>query len=217
MKVFEKTGSRRRFFRGGLMFGGGLLAVPASEAAPANKTLEAIHSLRTIHGDFSDKPVPDESVQTILDASVRAANASNSQTYSIVVSRDPAKIQKLTGYRATCLLLYCSDQTRAADVAKHLGDPFSPVNTEGFITSSTNTILAAQTAVIAAKSMGIDSLLTNGIHRGDIERLWEILELPQEGCFPLIALVLGIPRPNPHITRAVCEVRAWCTTKSFTG
>ena len=82
-------------------------------------------------------------------------------------------------------------------MAKHLGDPFSPVNTEGFITSSTNTILAAQTAVIAAKSMGIDSLLTNGIHRGDIERLWEILELPQEGCFPLIALLLGYPKSEP--------------------
>src|ERR1017187_698936 len=124
MKKFEKSASRRRFFRGGLIFGGGLLAVPVSQAAPANETLKAIHSLRTIHGDFSDKPVPDESVQTILDASVRAANASNSQTYSIIVSRDPAKIQKLTGYRATCLLLYCSDHTRPADVAKHLGDPF---------------------------------------------------------------------------------------------
>src|ERR1035438_3238583 len=58
-------------------------------------------------------------------------------------------------------------------------------------------ILAAQTAVIAAKSMGIDSLLTNGIHRGDIERLWEILELPQESCFPLIALLLGYPKTEP--------------------
>jgi hypothetical protein len=126
MKIFEKSASRRRFFRRGLLFGGGLLAVPASEAAPANETLKAIHSLRTIHGDFSDKPVPDESVQTILDASVRAANASNSQTYSIIVSRDPAKIQKLTGYRATCLLLYCSDHTRPADVAKIPGGPVQP-------------------------------------------------------------------------------------------
>jgi hypothetical protein len=38
MKIFEKSASRRRFFRRGLMFGGGLLAVPASEAAPANET-----------------------------------------------------------------------------------------------------------------------------------------------------------------------------------
>jgi nitroreductase len=197
MRIFENTGSRRRFFRHGLMVGGGLLAVRTSEAAPANETLKTIHSLRTIHGDFSEKQVPDESVQAILDASIRAANASNSQTYSIIVSRDPSKIQKLTGYRANCLLLYCSDHTRLAEAAKHLGDPPNPVDTEAFITSSTNTILAAQTAVIAAKSMGIDSLLTNGIHRGDIERLWAILELPQESCFPLIALVLGYPKTEP--------------------
>jgi nitroreductase len=197
MKGLEKTASRRRFFRRGLEVGGGLLAVQAGQAAPANETLKTIHALRSIHGDFSDKQVPAEQVQTILDASIRAANASNAQTYSIVVSRDPAKIQKLTGYRATCLLLYCADYTRLADVAKHLADPFTPVDMEAFVTSSTNTILAAQTAVIAAKSMGIDSLLTNGIHRGDIERLWEILDLPQESCFPLIALILGYPKSEP--------------------
>jgi hypothetical protein len=45
--------------------------------------------------------------------------------------------------------------------------------------------------------MGIDSLLTNGIHRGDIERVWAILGLPQESCYPLIALILGYPKAEP--------------------
>jgi nitroreductase len=197
MKRCEESASRRRFFRRGLAMGGGLLAAQAGETMPANETLKTIQSLRTIHGDFSDKEVQDQHVQAILDASVRAANASNMQTYSIIVSRDAAKIQKLTGYRGNCLLLYCSDHNRLADTARHLGDPFNPVNMESFITSSTNTILAAQTAVIAAKSLGIDSLLTNGIHRGDIERLWGILDLPQEGLFPLVALMLGYPRTEP--------------------
>ena len=199
MKKLDHPASRRRFFRRGLAVGSGLLAAQAAESAPPNEILKTIHSLRTIHGDFSEKQVPAEQVELVLDASVRAANASNMQTYSIIVSRDPAKIQKLTGYRGNCLLLYCSDHTRLADTAKHLGDPFNPVNMESFITSSTNTILAAQTAVIAARSLGIDSLLTNGIHRGNIERLWEILDLPQESCFPLIALILGYPRTEPAV------------------
>ena len=63
--------------------------------------------------------------------------------------------------------------------------------------SGMNTMLAAQTAVIAAKSLGIDSLLTNGIHRGDMERVWKILDLPEKNCFPLIALVLGYPTEEP--------------------
>jgi len=160
--------------------------------------------------------VPDDKLETIIDACVRAANASNMQSYSIVVSREEAKIQKLTGYRGNCLLLYCADYNRLFDAARHLGHDFYADNIEAFITSSTNAILAAQTAVIAARSMGIDSLLTNGIHRGNTERLWDILELPQQGCFPLIALMLGYPRTSPLIGWAGCEALGWSTTSDTT-
>jgi hypothetical protein len=67
----------------------------------------------------------------------------------------------------------------------------------GFVTASVNATLAVQTAVIAAKSLGIDSLITNGIHRGDMERVWKLLDLPQTYCFPLIAVVLGYPTSEP--------------------
>ncbi len=185
-----------------MQLSGALLAAPAMPAASpdasaGNDILRTIHSLRSIHGNFSDQRVPDDKLEIIVDASVRAANASNMQSYSIIVSRDPAKIQKLTGYRGNCLLLYCSDYTRLLDTARHLGHDFYADNVEAFVTASTNAILAAQTAVIAARSIGIDSLLTNGIHRGDIERIWGILDLPQEGCFPLIALMLGYPKSEP--------------------
>ena len=162
-----------------------------------NDTLKTIHSLRTIHGDFSDKAVPDETIQLVIGASVRAANASAMQSYSIIVVKDGATIHKLTGYRGSCLLLYCLDYTRVYDAAAHLGYRFQGANMESFVTGSTNTILAAQTAVIAAKSLGVDSLLTNGIHRGDIQRVWDILGLPEQFCFPLIALILGYPAKEP--------------------
>lgn len=205
MSVTKSTASRRKFVRGGVALSGGLLALPslsAAGAAPegevaANETLRTIHSLRSIHGDFSAKAVSEADVKTVLEASVRAANASNTQSYAIVVSRDPDKIQKLTGYRAGCLLLYCADYTRMIDTAAHLGYEYHADNMEAFITSSTNAILAAQTAVIAARSLGIDSLLTNGIHRGDMERIWTILDLPRKSCFPLIALLLGYPNREP--------------------
>lgn len=201
MTITRQAASRRRFIRRGMEFGGGLLAVPAftqtPDPGPSNETLKVIHSLRTIHGDFSDKQVPDKDVQTILGASIRSASASNAQTYSIIVVLDAAKMQKLTGYRGSCLLLYCVDHNRTSDTAKHLGYNVYEDNMSAFITAGINTILAAQTAVIAARSMGIDSLLTNGIHRGDMERVWTILELPQTSCFPMIALILGYPRTEP--------------------
>jgi nitroreductase len=186
--------SRRAFIATGA--GSATLALNAP-AQSANATLQTIGKLRTIHGDFSDKAVTDVDLQTVLDASVRAANASALQSYSIVVVRDPAKMKQLCGYQASCLLLYSVDFTRVVDTAAHLGYQYGVDNIDSFISGSTSTIVAAQTAVIAAKSLGIDSLLTNGIHRGDIERLWTLLELPANSCFPLIALLLGYPKTEP--------------------
>ncbi len=191
------SASRRRFLRGGAALGTGLLAAPALSGATTNETLRTIASLRTIHGDFSDKQIPDADIQQILGASVRAASASAMQSYSIVVVRDPEAQRKICGYRGSCLLLYLLDYNRVIATAKRLDHEYAPADMEAFVTGSTNTILAAQTAVIAAKSLGIDSLLTNGVHRGDMERLWEMLGLPRQYCFPLIALVLGYAAKEP--------------------
>jgi hypothetical protein len=51
--------------------------------------------------------------------------------------------------------------------------------------------------VIAAQSLGIDSLLTNGIHRGDPQRVWRALRLPAQNCFPAVMLLLGYAKAAP--------------------
>jgi len=204
---------RRTFLKQGAVVGGGLLLLgpefSSSCAAdhqknsaggpppPVNETIKTIGSLRTIHGNFLDKPLPESALQTILQASIRAANASNMQSYSIVVVKDRAKIKAVCTYQGSCMLLYCVDFNRLKASAESLGYSYFPDNIESFVTASINTALAVQTAAIAAKSLGIDSLITNGIHRGDMERVWKLLDLPQTSCFPLIALVLGYPTEEP--------------------
>jgi nitroreductase len=188
---------------GGISFSSALLGKSTAHADTAqsgfgqNETLATIHKLRTIHGNFTAQDISDQDIQTILDATVRAANASAFQSYSIIVVKDREMIQKLTGYSGSRLLLFCVDYNRLKASAKHLGHEYYPGDMTSFITGSTNTILAAQTATIAAKSLGIDSLLTNGVHRGDIDRVWTLLDLPKELCYPLIALVLGYPDKEP--------------------
>ena len=209
-----KTKSHRRaFLKEGAVAGGGLLLLGSgssrSSAAdqqtspagalppPVNETVKTIRSLRTVHGNFLDKPLPDSALQTILQASIRAANASNMQSYSIVVVKDRARMKAVCTYQGSCMLLFCVDFNRLKASAESLGYSYYADNIEMFVTASINASLAVQTAVITAKSMGIDSLVTNGIHRGNMERVWTLLDLPQTYCFPLIALVLGYPAAEP--------------------
>ena len=164
---------------------------------PMNDTIKTINSLRTIHGNFTEQDIPDSKIQLILNSCIRAANGSNMQTYSIIVVKDRDKMKSISQYSGSCMLLFCIDYTRLRASAESLGHSYYPDNTTSFITGSTNTILAAQTAVIAARSLGIDCLLTNGIHRGDMERVWKILDLPENYCYPLISLVMGYPTVEP--------------------
>jgi nitroreductase len=195
------TGDRRSFVRQGALLGGGiglLRAAGASAEATRNVTLDTIHDLHSTHGNFTEKPVPEEVLQQILRASVRAASASNMQSYSIVVVRDPAMVQKVCTYTAPRMLLYCVDYNRTMATADRLGLPYHADSVVDLVTGSINTALAAQTAVVAARALGVDSLLTNGIHRGDMERVWTLLDLPETGCFPLIAVVLGYATEPPR-------------------
>jgi len=156
-----------------------------------NETLRTIHSLRTIHGDFSEREVSEANLTTALEASVRAANTSGRQSYAIVVLDDRAKMKKLFGYQGSRALIYCVDFARIRALAKHLGHEFDSDHIIGFITGTMDTMLAAQTAVIAAKSLGIDSLITNSLHRNSLDKVYEALKLPPTSCFPLVTVVLG--------------------------
>ena len=155
-----------------------------------NDTLKTIQQLRSIRS-FIDKPLKDEELDTIVNASIRAANSSARQCYSIVVLKDQQKMQAIFGYQGAAALVYCVDYNRIQDIATHLGEVNLMSAPIDFITGSTDAVLAAQTAVIAAKSMGIDSLITNGVHRKDLNTIQELLQLPKQYCYPLIAVVLG--------------------------
>lgn len=155
-----------------------------------NKTIEIIENLETVR-KFSDKSIPEEHLSLILKSCVNAATASARQTYSIIVVDDKDVMKKI-GYVGNKMLLFCVDFNRVIDAAEYLGFQYkNEVSIVDFITGSTDTILAAQTAAIAAKSLGIDSFFSNCVHRGNINRIYDLLNLPQKYCFPIIALMLG--------------------------
>lgn len=161
-----------------------------------NETLKTIHSLRSNH-QYSEKEIPQEDLDTILKAAVRAANASGRQSYSIVVVKEREAIRNMLGYDSKTALVFCIDYNRLKDTAVHLGQQYPIDGIREFISGSTDAALAAQTAAIAAQSLGIASLFTNIIHRGDMDRVYDQLELPKRHCFPLVALILGYSDEHP--------------------
>lgn len=186
-----------------------------------NETINTIQSLRTIHGHFSNKNISDTDIDSILKAAVCAANSSARQCYSIIVVSDKEKMKQITEYVGSKLLVFCVDFTRLIDLAQHLGHKFSVHDAVGFVTGSTDTILAAQTACIAAKSLGIDSLFTQrGLHRRDINKVFDLLNLPNKYCFPLVALVLGYPKTEPEFKKGRLMGKGivhWDTYKRLTS
>lgn len=163
-----------------------------------NDTLKTIGGLRSVHGNFSARAIEDADVETIIGAAVRAANASARQSYSMIVLDDKEAMRELTGYTGARMIVFCVDYSRIEATSVRLGHGPFPVDLTEFVNGAMDTSFAAQTAVIAAKSLGIDSLLTNGLHRAKLDRVYEILGLPERLCFPLIALALGYPAEEPH-------------------
>lgn len=155
-----------------------------------NEMIGIIESLKTVRS-FSDENIPQEDLNAVLKACVNAATASARQTYSIIVLDDKAVMREI-GYMGNVMLIFCVDFNRVINTAEYLEFQYKHgIPIVDFITGSTDTLLAAQTAAIAAKSLGIDSFFSNCVHRGDINRLYSLLNLPEKYCFPLIALLLG--------------------------
>lgn len=171
-----------------------------------NETLETIQSLRTIHWDFNDRQVSQTDVETIIEHSLRTANSDNLTDYSVIVVTDPDILNTISdgeskGKAATCLV-YSIDHTRIIKCAHALGyDKFHPLDRlYNFFIAMYDVCAAAQTAVIAAKSMGIDSLITNFSHRHKPNDIMELLNMPKEYCFPVIQAVLGYSDKDSSIT-----------------
>jgi nitroreductase len=155
-----------------------------------NETIRVIESLTTVR-HFSDENIPEEHLERILKSCVNAATASARQTYSIIVVEDKEVMREI-GYVGNKMLVFCVDFNRVIDLAEHLGFQYKHgIPIVDFITGNTDTILAAQTGAIAAKSLGIDSFFSNCVHRGSMGRLYNLLNLPEKYCFPMVALILG--------------------------
>ena len=134
---------------------------------------------------FKSDPVPEDLLEQILAAGIRASSYGNMNAYSIVVSRDvetrrrlfiPLKQQQMV-IDAPVQVTFCSDFRRMRkwlrlnDAPDNFGDFFA------FMVGAIDTVLVAQNVAMAAEASGL-GICYIGATLGNSHLVGVVLELP---------------------------------------
>ena len=189
---------------------------------------EAIHSQRAMRRLKTD-PVPEELIWKVLDAAIRAPNASNQQPWNFIVIRHPEtrkRVGELYHQVLGPLMSQPPDQpepdpkarrthSAVAHLADHLGEvPVLILVTFNHSLSSTSLIgssiyPAVQNLMLAARALGLGTVLTTS-HTLREAQVKELLGIPEE--VETVALIpLGWPegRFGPTDRRPIEQVAHW--------
>jgi len=178
-----------------------------------NPTLDLIMTRRSVRS-FEDRAVAAETRDLVLAAALRAPTAGNMMLYGVIEVEDQAIKDKLAVScddqpfiaRAPWVLVFVADYQRWMDYfeasrAGKLGAESARPREADLLLAIDDALVAAQTAVIAAESLGLGSCYIGDImERFELHR--ELLGLPRY-TFPAAMLCLGYPtaqqraRPKP--------------------
>ena len=124
--------------------------------------LSLLASHRSIR-KFTDDPIDDDLVESIISAGFSSATSSNLQGTTVIRVRSPktrSAIAELAGGQsyvetAAAFFVWCADLHRSAVACEMGGGEFHGGMTEHFIIAATDCAIAAQSAVVAAESVGL--------------------------------------------------------------
>lgn len=174
-----------------------ILAIFASYKQTFDKMIKEIAGHRS-HRKFSSEPIPENVMQEMLQAAVRASNTGNMQVYSIVVTTDEALLKKLSpchfsqpAAQAPALFTFCADVRRFSRWCRLRGAVPEYDNFVWFLNAMTDALLASGNLALEAEGhgLGICYLGTTFYNAPEIS---EILHLP-EGVIPVMAVSAGYP------------------------
>ena len=184
-----------------------------------NPVLDTILYRRSIRA-YEERPVPDGVREQIIQATLRAPTAGNMMLYSILHVRDPQAKETLARTcdqqpfiaRAPLVLLFLADYQRwfdyyllsgCEDLSERQGQPLQHPEEGDLFLACCDALIAAQTAVLAAESLGLGAC-----YIGDIMENYEVhrdlFHLPRY-AFPICLLCFGYPTQQqkelPHTPR----------------
>jgi len=149
--------------------------------------------------NFSSREVPDDILTQILTAASRAPTAGNLQSYSAIITRDPARRADLFEIHfkqemmlhAQVVITLCVDVRRSTRWMDSQGAEPGFLNFWGFLLGMADAWCAAQNIVIAAEHFGLGSCPSGGTFIKALN-LIDFFHCPQ-GVIPVVTLALGYP------------------------
>ena len=184
-----------------------------------NETLSVIANRKSIRA-YQPGPLAPGQRDAIVGAALRAPTAGNQMLYSILEIEDQGLKDRLAVScdeqpfiaKAPLVLVFLADYQRWFDFFRHsgveelcrrTGKPFRTPEEADLMLALSDALIAAQTAVIAAESMGVGSCYIGDIME-NFELHRELLGL-SEFTFPIAMVCFGLPtdgqRRNPPRSR----------------
>jgi nitroreductase len=166
--------------------------------------IEEIQKHRSIRC-YKPDPVPDDLLETILEAGVRASSSGNMQSYSIIVTRERALRESLYEPHmeqdmvldAPVLLTFCADFHRMRRWLALSDAPDNFDNFMSFMIAAIDATLVSQNVALAAESYGL-GICYMGSTLANCDQIGRILHLPPN-VVPVVGYSLGYPDEDPAL------------------
>lgn len=154
---------------------------------------------RRVTRRYRPDALPDALLDTVLAGAQSAPAKSDLQQYSILVTRDPAKIAAVADAigtmpwikEAPVLLLFCGDMRRGRQVCALHGRAHANDSVDTFLNASVDAALAMGFCIMAAEAAGLGTCPISYV-RNHPDLVARLFGLP-EGVFPVAGLTLGFP------------------------
>ena len=169
-----------------------------------NPTLELIQRHGSVRS-YRPDPIPAETIEAIITAAQRTSTSSNIQAYSVVAVTDAAKRARLAelcgnqGHiaQAPVFLAWCADLARLDRTCELRGYSQETGYVENFLVAAVDAVIAAQSAALAAESLGLGICYIGSI-RNNTQAVIDLLGLPRL-VFPITGMTVGWPAAEPLV------------------
>ncbi|UZJ78234.1 MULTISPECIES: oxygen-insensitive NADPH nitroreductase [unclassified Fictibacillus] len=171
-----------------------------------NETIKNILSHRSIRR-FKDEPIPQETIETLVQCAQSASTSSYQQVYSIIGVEEQSlkdKLAELAGNQSYVaqngyFFVFCLDYHRHKLMAEMTGGNVDATvqSKEGFMVGMIDVALASQNLAMAAESLGLGIVYIGGI-RNNLPEVSELLRCPDH-VVPLFGMAVGFPDASPGL------------------